>query len=128
MGRIPEKLIERKLVEGVQWLGGVAYKWICPGHAGVPDRIVLLPHGRMLFVELKALGGQPSPSQRDMAARFARLGFPVRIVYGLEGVRQLLEELRTWQERATVFVGHRADSITRGKLIAPWEGGGADAL
>lgn len=122
MARISEKAVERKLVEGVQWLGGMAYKWVSPGHVGVPDRIVLLPHGRIALVELKADDGQPSIQQRLVCARLARLGFPVRIVYGMTGVDQLLNELRTWQEQATVFVGHAADSITQDQLPAPWEG------
>jgi len=106
MSRIPERLIERRLVEGVQALGGVAYKWVCPGHAGVPDRIVLLPGGRMLLVELKAKDGTPSPGQLVMAARLERLGFPVRFVYGLDGVDQLLDELAKGNPD-TVHVGRK---------------------
>jgi len=93
MSRIPERLIERRLVEGVQALGGVAYKWVCPGHAGVPDRIVLLSGGRLLLTELKAKDGHPSPGQLVMAARLERLGFPVRFVYGLDGVERFLKEI-----------------------------------
>jgi len=123
MAKISEKAVERKLVEGVQWLGGIAYKWISPGHVGVPDRIVLLPHGRLVFVELKADDGGPSVPQRAVTARLARLGFPVRIVYGMPGVNQLLDELCAWQEQATVFAGRAPERITAGALTAPWEGG-----
>lgn len=48
-----EKDIEQKLVKKVKVAGGLCLKWVCPGWAGVPDRIVLLPKGRILFVELK---------------------------------------------------------------------------
>ncbi|MDI5754298.1 VRR-NUC domain-containing protein, partial [Salmonella enterica subsp. enterica serovar Montevideo] len=46
-----ENLIEKHLVAEVKKAGGVAYKFISPGHRSVPDRIVLLPGGRIVFVE-----------------------------------------------------------------------------
>ena len=48
-----EKEIEAKLRDRVKRAGGLCLKWVCPGWAGVPDRIVLLPRGRVYFVELK---------------------------------------------------------------------------
>ena len=48
-----EKEIEADLVALVNKHGGKCLKWVCPGWAGVPDRIVLLPGGRIVFVELK---------------------------------------------------------------------------
>lgn len=48
-----EKSIEKTLTEKVRVHGGLCLKWVCPGWAGVPDRIVLLPPGRVVFVELK---------------------------------------------------------------------------
>lgn len=50
---ILEKEIEGKLRDRVKQRGGLCLKWICPGWAGVPDRLVLLPRGRVYFVELK---------------------------------------------------------------------------
>lgn len=40
-----ERDVERRLVRGVKVLGGTAYKWVCPGTVGVPDRIVMWPGG-----------------------------------------------------------------------------------
>ena len=48
-----ERDIEVLLRDGVKQLGGKAYKWVSPGNAGVPDRIVILPGGKVIFVELK---------------------------------------------------------------------------
>ena len=59
-----ESEIEARLVRGVKALGGVAYKFVSPGNVGVPDRVVVLPGGRVIFVELKAEGGRLSPMQR----------------------------------------------------------------
>lgn len=48
-----EKDIETKLRKMVERHGGKCLKWVCPGWVGVPDRIVLLPGARVLFVETK---------------------------------------------------------------------------
>ena len=69
-----ESEIEARLVRGVKALGGVAYKFVSPGNVGVPDRLVVLPGGRVIFVELKAEGGRLSPMQRQQLARLRRLG------------------------------------------------------
>ena len=62
-----EKDIERALVEKVKKRGGYCLKWVCPGWAGVPDRIVLLPGARAIFVELKRpKGGRLSPMQKNV--------------------------------------------------------------
>lgn len=51
-----EKQIEQSLVKAVKNMGGIAPKFVSPGFDGMPDRIVLLPHGLMAFVEVKAPG------------------------------------------------------------------------
>ena len=57
------KSIEQKLVKAVKAAGGVCPKLVCPGFDGMPDRMVLLPHGRLGFVEVKAPGKKPRPLQ-----------------------------------------------------------------
>lgn len=52
-----ESKVEMILVRGIRKLGGWAYKWVSPGNDGVPDRIVILPGQRPIFVELKAERG-----------------------------------------------------------------------
>ena len=49
-----ERDVERYLRERVKQLGGRAYKFVSPGNNGVPDRIVMLPGGKLFFVELQA--------------------------------------------------------------------------
>ena len=46
-----EKIIEEKLTKAVKQNGGVCWKFTSPGTAGVPDRIVLMPGGRIAFVD-----------------------------------------------------------------------------
>lgn len=86
-----EREVERKLVHIVKDMGGVAYKWVSPGNDGVPDRIVTLPGGRVVFVELKTDRGQLSPQQIRQCQRLAAMGHDVRVVWGMSGVAAFLE-------------------------------------
>lgn len=71
-----EKEIESKLVRVVKQHGGLCLKWVCPGWAGVPDRIILLPGGRIVFAELKRpKGGKLGPLQKWWADQLRALGF-----------------------------------------------------
>ena len=79
-----ESVIEKALVERVKALGGMCEKFTSPSRRGVPDRIVILPGGRVVFVELKAPGKALSVlQQRDHARRHA-LGCSVLVIDSLE--------------------------------------------
>lgn len=54
----PEKSIETILRQAVEAEGGLCLKWTCPGHKGVPDRMILFPYGIIAFVELKRPGAK----------------------------------------------------------------------
>ena len=69
-----EKQIEWHLVKKIKDAGGTAYKFVSPAHRGVADRIVVLPGGGVVFVELKAADGVLSPLQKVFADDMARLG------------------------------------------------------
>ena len=47
-----EKEIEKKLTQMVKKAGGICPKLVSPGFDGMPDRMVLLPNGRIGFVEV----------------------------------------------------------------------------
>lgn len=85
-----ESTIEAKLVRGVKALGGIAYKFVSPGAAGVPDRIVVLPGGRVIFVELKTDTGRLSPGQRVQLDKLRSLGAEAVVVRGSAGVQEFL--------------------------------------
>ena len=87
-----ESELEARFVRGVKARGGVAYKFVSPGNVGVPDRLVVLPGGRIIFVELKAEGGRLRPMQRRQLTRLCRLGADAREVKGETGVAQFLDE------------------------------------
>lgn len=85
-----EKVIEEYLRDQVKKLGGKAYKFVSPGNDGVPDRLVLLPGGRIFFVEMKALGKKTTPLQRVQAARIKELGFEVFVIDSKQGVDEFI--------------------------------------
>lgn len=74
-----ESVIEAYLVKRVKEAGGIAYKFKSPQRANVPDRIVLLPGGKVFFVELKAPGQKPTAGQIREIDRLAELGRIVRV-------------------------------------------------
>lgn len=85
-----EKDIERKLRKMVERHGGLCLKWVCPGWAGVPDRLVLLPGGNILFCELKRpQGSKVAELQEFWRRRLLRLGFDVWHVYNDDHVHAL---------------------------------------
>mgnify|MGYP001603998362 CR=1 FL=1 len=60
VSKMRESGIEKRLKKEIEKIGGKALKFVSPGVIGVPDRIVLLPHGKIIFVELKAPGKKRS--------------------------------------------------------------------
>jgi hypothetical protein len=77
-----EKEIEKKLVDIVKKHGGLCLKWVCPGWSGVPDRILLLPGGKVIFAELKRpKGSKVSKLQEWWRDKLAALGFLVWHIY-----------------------------------------------
>lgn len=85
-----ERDIEAYLRTKVKAAGGAAYKFISPGNVGVPDRLVLLPGGKVTFVELKAPGKKPTPLQLRQQQRIQALGFHVLVLDSKEGVDKFL--------------------------------------
>ncbi len=72
-----EKDVEKRLIKPVRQLGGLCLKFETPGFTGVPDRIILLPGGRVLFVETKAPGKVERPRQEYVQGLLRQLGFTV---------------------------------------------------
>lgn len=85
-----ERTIEQALSREVCRVGGMCLKFTSPSTRGVPDRIVLMPGGRMTFVEVKAPGRRPTRVQRIMHDRLRALGFTVLVVDSMEGIREVV--------------------------------------
>ena len=91
--KLYERTIEQELVSRVKVMGGIAPKFTSPGFAGMPDRLVLLPHGRMGFVELKAPGRKPRQLQLVRHRLLQRLGFKVYVIDEINQIDSVLEEI-----------------------------------
>lgn len=90
-----EREIEKKLVDAVKAQGGVCWKFVSPGMAGVPDRIILMPMGRIAFVEVKAPGERPRKLQLARHRLLRRLGFKTFVLDNPEQIGGILDEIQT---------------------------------
>lgn len=92
MGK-PESRIEKKLCNGIKALGGRAYKFVSPGTGGVPDRIVCLPNGAVVFAELKSQRGVLSKQQIHRIEELRRMKQRIYVLDSEEKVGQFLSEI-----------------------------------
>ena len=88
-----EKTIEKKLVIAIKDMGGIAPKFMSPGFDGMPDRIVLLPGGRMGFIEVKAPGKVPRPLQEARHRMLRMLGFKVYVLDAVDQIGGILDAI-----------------------------------
>lgn len=88
-----ESQIENKLVCMVRERGGLCYKFISPCNPGVPDRIVITPTGKTIFVELKTEIGSLQRIQEWQLAEMRKRGCDVRVLKGLQAVKDFVKEV-----------------------------------
>ena len=91
-----EKETERKLVRAVKRVGGICPKFVSPGMDGMPDRMILLPGGKIGFVEVKAPGRKPRILQVRRHRQLRNLGFPVFILDDPEQILDIILEVEKW--------------------------------
>lgn len=72
-----EKVLEKRLRLMVEAVDGLAIKLLPFLFTGLPDRLVLLPGGRICFAEIKSTGKALEPRQRIVRGQLERLGFKV---------------------------------------------------
>jgi hypothetical protein len=89
-----EKDIERKLVMEVKRVGGLALKFTSPGMVGVPDRIILMPNGKIAFAELKAPGKKPRAIQVKRIKQIRQLGFKVYVIDNTQMIGGVIDEIQ----------------------------------
>jgi len=65
-----------------------------PSEKGVPDRMVIIPGGEILLVELKTETGRVSPAQKEWHRRAGVLGVHVYVVKGPEEVKKWVESIK----------------------------------
>ena len=90
-----ESAFEQSICRYIKNLGGKAYKWVSPGTRGVPDRIAILPGGRIIFIEVKrpGLSGGLSAQQKKVAEKLTKLGCTVWRISDMEELKARLNEI-----------------------------------
>ena len=88
-----EAQIESRLEKMVREKGGISFKFTSPSNPGVPDRIVLAPGGKVIFVELKTEIGSLRKIQKWQLERMKEQGADVRVIKGLQEVKSFVEEV-----------------------------------
>lgn len=89
-----ESEVESHLCDRVkQDLHGLALKFVSPGCNGVPDRILLVPMGRIWFVETKAPTKTPRKRQKYIIHIIRALGFRVLVLDTKQKVDQFIREV-----------------------------------
>ena len=88
-----DKEIESALVKRVKENKGLCLKFTSPSMTGIPDRIILLPEGKVGFVETKRPGGEPRPIQRKRISQFKSLGFKVYVIDSKDNIDKIISEI-----------------------------------
>lgn len=86
-----EKILEQKLVKEIKSKKGLCLKLSCPGFAGMPDRLLLFPKGKLAFVEVKRKGQKPRPLQISRHKFLKKLGFKVFILDDKNQIEEIIE-------------------------------------
>ena len=97
---------EALLCKEIRKRGGMPYKFVSPGNDGVPDRLLLMPGGKVIFVEMKTEAGKLRPRQKIQIERIRERGFIVEAVHGKQEVRDFLK--RYFGEEAMPHEVHSA--------------------
>ena len=90
-----EREIEQKFTQAVKKRGGLALKFMSPGYDGMPDRLALLPDGKMGFVEVKAPGKVPRPLQRQRHRLLHELGFHVYVLDDKSQIGGIIDDIQS---------------------------------
>jgi len=88
-----ERKVEQHFVARAEARGGEVRKLTYIGRHGAPDRLLVLPAGRVFFVELKRPGKDAADHQAREHARLRRVGADVRVLDTLERVDAFFNEV-----------------------------------
>lgn len=90
-----EKYIEQRLVKEVKKHGGICPKFIAQGIDGMPDRLILLPEGKMAFAELKTTGKKPRALRLARHRLLRKLGYKVYVIDRIEQIGGVIDEIQS---------------------------------
>ena len=91
MRTVRESVIEKRLCHEAAARGWLCWKLHADSVAGIPDRLLLGPGGRTVFVELKRAGEKPRPIQNYQHERLRSLGFEVHVIDNVDDIRKVFD-------------------------------------
>lgn len=87
-----EKEIEHKVCQFAKDNGILVYKFTSPSRAAVPDRLFILPGGKVFFIEFKRSGQKPTPAQQREHELLRNQGVDVFVVDDVGYGKELIME------------------------------------
>jgi len=88
-----EKDIEKKFTKAIRHVDGIALKLVSPSFNGIPDRLVLMPKGKIGFVEIKDKGKKPRALQISRHNMLRQLGFKVFVLDDVDDIEKIIKEI-----------------------------------
>lgn len=91
---VSEKAIERYLVEQAKQNGLLCLKYSNPNMVGYPDRLLVLPGGGVIWVELKSKGRKPTKIQQMRMAELTGMDHLVRVIDNKPDIDELIKTIK----------------------------------
>ena len=92
---VSEKVIEKYLVDATKAIGLPCLKYSNPNMVGYPDRLIVIPGGEVVWVELKSKGKKPSRVQQIRFTELANIGHRVRVIDNKNDIDELINFLKS---------------------------------
>lgn len=89
-----ERDIESYIVGQFKAMNGVAYKFTSPNRRAVPDRLCILPNGKIIFIEVKRRTARLTPLQKVEIKKLIKLKQKVYVIYGIDQAKNLIHFLK----------------------------------
>ena len=89
-----ERDVEAYLVSGLEKINLPCLKFDPSNRTGMPDRVVLLPSGKVVWVELKTDNGHLSQLQLLRHKELERLGHEVVVIWNKEDADNFISGIR----------------------------------
>lgn len=100
----PERYVEDYLRRRCKEEGILCYKWTSPGHAGVPDDIII-GHGKTIYVECKSRTGRTSDQQEHRIREMRNAGADVRVCNSREIIDDVIKDIKRGRRQKTEIKG-----------------------
>lgn len=91
---VSEKAIEKYLVEQAEANGLLCLKYSNPNMVGYPDRLLVLPGGSVVWVELKSKGRKPTKIQQIRMTELNGMGHTVRVIDNKADIDELIKTIK----------------------------------